>query len=61
MDPDTIELQTMSKMFEYERQCRLVDDVDIEQLRVLAKSYLKLYLKQQEVINSFSSLDFGFS
>lgn len=61
MDPDTIELETMSKMFEYERQCRLVDDVDIEQLRVLAKSYLKLYLKQQEVINSFSSLDFGFS
>ena len=61
MDPDTIELETMSKMFEYERQCRLVDDVDIEQLRVLAKSYLKLYLKQQEVINSFSSFDFGFS
>jgi len=59
MDPDKIELETMCKMFEYEKCSRLIDDLEIDDLKKYAKSYLKLYLKQQEVVASFTSLDFG--
>ena len=59
MDPDLINLETMSKMFEYEKQCRLIDDLNLDEVKEVAKSYLKLYLKQQEVVSGFSGLDFG--
>lgn len=44
----------MNKMFEYEKYSRLIDDLDIDELRNCAKSYYKLYLKQQEVIKNFA-------
>ena len=44
----------MNKMFEYEKYARLIDDLDIDELKNFAKSYLKLYLKQQEVIKNFA-------
>jgi len=48
MDPDKIELENLSKSFESE-----IDSIDnIEHLKNIAKSYYKLYLKQQEVIAS---------
>ena len=51
MDPDKIELETMSKMFEYEKWSRELDDCDDpDVLRNCAKAYIKLYLKQQEVV-----------
>lgn len=56
MDPDKIELENLSKNFEYFKASSEIDGIDdIEQLKNIAKSYFKLYLKQQEVL---SSLDF---
>ena len=54
MDPDKIELENLSKSFEYFKYSSEIDSIgDIEKLRNIAKSYFKLYLKQQEVIASF--------
>ena len=51
MDPDTIELSNLSKSFEYTKMASEMDRCDdMEELRNIAKSYLKLYLKQQEVV-----------
>ena len=51
MDPNDIELDTINKMFEFEKQSRIIDGMNLEQLKVFSKLYCKLYLKQQEVIN----------
>ena len=52
MDPNEIQLETMTKSFEYEKLSRDIDSIyDIETLRNLAKSYIKLYYKQQEVVS----------
>ena len=54
MNPDQIQLENVNKMFEYEKLSRDIDSVDdIEVLKNYAKSYIKLYLKQQEVISNF--------
>jgi hypothetical protein len=54
MDPDKISLENISKLFEYEKLARDIDSIDeIEVLRNYAKSYIKLYFKQQEVIANF--------
>jgi len=51
MDPDKISLENISKLFEYEKLSRDIDSIDdVETLRNLAKSYIKLYFSQQEVI-----------
>jgi hypothetical protein len=51
MDPDKITLESMTKLFEYEKLSRDIDSIDdLETLRDLAKSYIKLYFSQQEVI-----------
>ena len=52
MDPDKIQLENLSKSFEYYKVCSEIDNInDIDDLRNVAKSYFKLYLKQQEVIS----------
>ena len=52
MNPDDIKLEDLNKMFEYEKLSRDIDSVDdIEIIRNYAKSYIKLYLKQQEVVS----------
>lgn len=52
MNPDSISLENISKMFEYEKLSRDIDSIDdAEILRNFAKSYIKLYLKQQEVVS----------
>lgn len=64
MDPDKINLENLSKSFEYFKIAAEIDNIDsVEDLRNLAKSYIKLYLKQQEVISSFgTSIEpFGFN
>jgi len=53
MDPKEVELSSIDKLFEYEKHARLIDDLDIEELKKFAKLYCKLYLKQQEVISNF--------
>lgn len=54
MNPSNIELENVNKLFEYEKLSRDIDSIeDIEILKNYAKSYIKLYLKQQEVISNF--------
>ena len=49
MDPSEISLQSPSKSFEYEKLSRDIDKIeDIEGLRSMLKTYIKLYFKQQE-------------
>lgn len=52
MNPENIELEDINKLFEYEKIVRDIDSIDdVKTLRNYAKSYIKLYLKQQEVIS----------
>jgi hypothetical protein len=51
MNHNAIKLDSMSRSFEFEKLSRDIDSIsDTETLRDFAKSYLKLYLSQQEVI-----------
>ena len=50
MDPSEITLNSINKLFEYEKHARIIDELDEEQLKNFAKLYCKLYLQQQEVI-----------
>jgi hypothetical protein len=52
MNPDKIKLEDINKMLIYEQQSRLIDNLDREQAINFAKSYCKLYLKQQEVVTN---------
>jgi hypothetical protein len=54
MDPNSIELQSIDKLFEYEKHVRFIDDLDFEELKKFSKLYCKLYLKQQEVISTLA-------
>ena len=55
MNPDSIELSNLTKSFEYVKFSNQIDSIDnIENLRVLAKCYFKLYLKQQEIVSEWS-------
>jgi len=57
MDPDKIILENLSKSFEYFKYASEIDSIsDIEDLKNIAKTYYKLYLKQQEVISNLGSL-----
>jgi hypothetical protein len=52
MNPDKICLNSVNKLFEYEKISREIDSIgDIEILKTYTKSYIKLYFKQQEVIS----------
>lgn len=52
MNPDDITLESLSKNFEYFKIASEIDNYDdIETLRNIAKSYCKLYYKQQEVLS----------
>ena len=51
-NPEEISLESMNKLFEYEKQSRMVDECnDINQLKAMLKTSLKLFLKQQEVVS----------
>ena len=54
MDPDEIKLESIDKLFEYEKHSRVIDNLTENELRIFAKLYFKLYLKQQEVISSMN-------
>jgi hypothetical protein len=57
MDHTDIELTSISKSFEYEKLSRDIDNIDdINALRNLTKSYIKLYFQQQEVISNLGQL-----
>jgi hypothetical protein len=51
MDPSEINLSSIAKLFEYEKISREIDQCDNNDLlKNIAKSYVKLYFAQQEVI-----------
>jgi hypothetical protein len=52
MNPEKIELTDINKLFEYEKHCRIIDELSADELKIFSKLYFKLYLKQQEVISS---------
>jgi hypothetical protein len=57
MNPKEIELDTIDKLFEYEKHSRFIDQLNMDELRDFAKVYCKLYLKQQEVIKKFDMFE----
>ena len=51
MDPNDIELKNLSKSFAYQKLAAEIDNCDErDQLRNVAKSFIKLYYKQQETM-----------
>jgi len=55
MDPNKIELTNLNKSFEYEKVARDIDSIsDIDELKNIAKAYVKLFLKQEEVLSELS-------
>jgi len=51
MDPDKIELENLSKSFEYFKVAAEIDILNnLDDVKNIAKCYYKLYLKQQEVV-----------
>ena len=54
MNPDEIKLESIDKLFEYEKHSRVIDNLTENELRIFAKLYFKLYLKQQEVISTMN-------
>lgn len=51
MKPEEIELENLSKSFEYHKLSAEIDSCNnIDELKNVAKAYIKLYLKQQEVV-----------
>jgi hypothetical protein len=54
MDPNDINLKDLNKVFEYERLSRELDSCnDIDTIKNVAKSYIKLYLATLETISNF--------
>lgn len=52
MKHEDLTLETVSKMFEYEKISREIDTcTDIDRLKNICKCYVKLYMKQEEVIS----------
>lgn len=56
MNPSEIKLESMNKLFEYEKHSRVIDNLTEDELRIFAKLYFKLYLKQQEVVDSLAKM-----
>jgi hypothetical protein len=55
MDPNKIVLENLNKNFEYERIAREIDACDdVDDLKNIAKSYVKLHLKYQETLASLN-------
>tara|TARA_R110000868_G_scaffold68159_12_gene201555 strand:+ start:706 stop:912 length:207 start_codon:yes stop_codon:yes gene_type:complete len=56
MDPSEIELNSVTKLFEYEKISREIDQCNhIEDLKNIAKSYVKLNLAQLELFLQFDT------
>ncbi len=53
MNPETITLSTPSRSFAYEKMSRDIESCDdIGEIKDMLRCYVKLYLKQQETLNS---------
>lgn len=52
MDPDTIVLSNLTKSFEYTKIANKIESCEnIKELQNIAKSFCKLYYKQQETMS----------
>lgn len=51
MDHNKINLNSVQKMFTFERHARIIDTVDEATAKEIAKCFLKLYLAQQETLD----------
>jgi hypothetical protein len=56
MDSSEIKLETIVKLFEYEKQSRFIENLNESELKEFCKLYCKLYLRQQEVLSSMVDL-----
>lgn len=57
MDPNDITLDDLSKSFEYVKASAEIDSINnIDDLKNIAKCYLKLYFKHQEVVVNLMKL-----
>ena len=58
MDPDSIELINLSKQFAYTKVASEIDSCnDRDELKDIAKSFCKLYYKQQETMKLIGIVD----
>lgn len=58
MDPDSIELSNLSKQFAYTKVASEIDSCnDRDELKNIAKSFCKLYYKQQETMKLIGIVD----
>jgi len=53
MDLSDLKLDNLEKTFEFEKICRMIDELSGEDAKEMAKRYCKLYYKQQELVASF--------
>ena len=59
MNPDNIELDNLSKIFEYEKISRELEScTNIDLLKNICRCYVKLYFKQQETITLLNIEEF---
>jgi hypothetical protein len=55
LNPDKISLAKLSSLFDYEKMSREIDSCeDVESLKGVAKSYIKLYLATLESISNLN-------
>jgi len=55
VEPDKLELQSISKLFEYERISREIENCsDLDELKNLCKCYVKLYFSLEEMIQNLN-------
>lgn len=55
MRHEDVKLEDFSKSFEFEKLSRDIDSIDnVHELRNLVKCYIKLYIKQQEVVSQLA-------
>lgn len=57
MKPEDISLNDINKLFEYEKHCRVIEKLDLEELKTFAKLYCKMYMKQQEVLIDLQNIN----
>lgn len=57
MNHEDIELESIERLLTFETLSREMDSLDRDSLLKCTKSYIKLYLKQQEVLSSLQMLD----
>jgi hypothetical protein len=58
MDHEELRIDSISKLFEFEKISRELDScTNIDLMRNICKCYIKLYMKQQETVSSLMIKD----